>query len=79
MLSVAIKVCFVREGDLRMPGMQAEEAAPFAGHPKLLPRMIDTGLDFALGTNTTAGVSYSGQLGDGVQDNAIKGRFAWLF
>ena len=41
--------------------------------------LIDTGLDFALGPNTTAGVSYSGQFGDGVQDNAVKGRFAWLF
>ena len=41
--------------------------------------LIDAGLDFALGTNTTAGVSYSGQFGDGVQDNAVKGRFAWLF
>lgn len=41
--------------------------------------LIDAGLDFALGTNTTAGVAYSGQFGDGVQDNAVKGRFAWLF
>ena len=41
--------------------------------------LLDAGLDFALGTNTTAGVSYSGQFGDGVQDNAVKGRFAWLF
>jgi uncharacterized protein with beta-barrel porin domain len=37
------------------------------------------GLDLALGPNTTAGVSYSGQFGDGVQDNAVKGRFTWLF
>jgi len=41
--------------------------------------LIDAGLDLALGPNTTAGVSYSGQFGDGVQDNAVKGRFAWLF
>jgi len=41
--------------------------------------LIDAGLDFALGPNITAGVSYSGQFGDGVQDNAVKGRFAWLF
>jgi len=40
--------------------------------------LIDAGLDLALGP-TTAGVSYSGQFGDGVQDNAVKGRFAWLF
>ena len=41
--------------------------------------LIEAGLDFALGTNATAGVSYSGQFADGVQDNAVKGRFAWLF
>ena len=41
--------------------------------------LIDAGLDFALGERTTAGVSYTGQFGDGVTDNGIKGRFAWLF
>jgi outer membrane autotransporter protein len=41
--------------------------------------LIDAGLDFALGANTTAGVSYTGQFGDGVQDNGVKGRFTWLF
>ena len=41
--------------------------------------LIDAGLDFTLGPNTTAGVSYSGQFGDHVTDNAVKGRFAWLF
>jgi outer membrane autotransporter protein len=41
--------------------------------------LIDAGLDLALGPNTTAGVSYSGQFGDGVTDNAVKGRFTWLF
>ena len=41
--------------------------------------LIDAGLDFALAANLTAGVSYSGQFGDGVQDNAVKGRFTWLF
>jgi outer membrane autotransporter protein len=40
---------------------------------------IDAGLDFPLGPNTRAGVSYSGQFGDEVQDNAVKGRFTWLF
>jgi hypothetical protein len=37
------------------------------------------GLDFALDTNTTAGVSCSGQFGGDVQDNAVKGRLTWLF
>ncbi len=41
--------------------------------------LIDAGLDFALGANTTAGVSDSGQFGDGVSDNGVKGRFTWLF
>ena len=41
--------------------------------------LLDAGLDFALGENGTAGVSYSGQFGDGVTDNAVKGRITWLF
>lgn len=41
--------------------------------------LLDTGIDLALGPRTTAGVSYSGQSGDGVSDNGIKGRFTWLF
>jgi outer membrane autotransporter protein len=41
--------------------------------------LVDAGLDFALGPNTTAGVSYAGQFGDGVEDNAVKGRLTWLF
>jgi outer membrane autotransporter protein len=41
--------------------------------------LIDTGLDFALGDRASAGVSYSGQFGDHVTDNAVKGRFTWLF
>jgi len=41
--------------------------------------LIDAGLDFALGPNTTAGVSYTGQFGEGVSDNGVKGRFTVLF
>jgi outer membrane autotransporter protein len=41
--------------------------------------LLDTGLDFALGARTTAGVSYSGQFGDRVTDNAVRGRLTWLF
>ena len=41
--------------------------------------LIDAGLDLALGENTTAGVSYSGQFGDHVTDTAVKGRLTWLF
>ena len=38
---------------------------------------MDAGLDVALGENPTAGVSYSGQFGEGVKDNAVEGRFTW--
>jgi outer membrane autotransporter protein len=41
--------------------------------------LIEAGLDLSLGPTTTAGVSYSGQFGDGVADNAVKGRVTWLF
>ena len=41
--------------------------------------LIDAGLDFALGERTSAGVSYTGQYGDGVTDNGVKGHFTWLF
>jgi outer membrane autotransporter protein len=41
--------------------------------------LLQAGLDFALGERTTAGVSYTGQFGNGVIDNGIKGRFTWLF
>jgi outer membrane autotransporter protein len=41
--------------------------------------LFDAGLDIALGPTATAGVSYSGQFGEGVTDNAVKGRFTWLF
>jgi uncharacterized protein with beta-barrel porin domain len=41
--------------------------------------LIDTGLDFALGPRTTAGVSYSAEIPHNVHDNAVKGRLTWLF
>ena len=41
--------------------------------------LIDAGLDFAIGANGSAGVSYTGQFGDGVTDNAVTGRVSWLF
>ena len=41
--------------------------------------LLDAGIDFALGDNATAGLSYTGQYGDGVTDNGVKGRFTWLF
>ena len=41
--------------------------------------LLDTGLDFAISDRVTAGVSYAGQLGDGVTDNAVKGQLTWLF
>jgi outer membrane autotransporter protein len=41
--------------------------------------LIEAGLDFNLSATATLGASYSGQFGDGVEDNAVKGRFNWLF
>ena len=38
--------------------------------------LIEAGLDPGFGPYTTAGVSYSGQFGDNVEDNAVQGRFA---
>jgi outer membrane autotransporter protein len=41
--------------------------------------LLDTGLDFAISDTLTAGVSYAGQIGDSVSDNAVKGQLNWLF
>ncbi len=41
--------------------------------------LIEAGLDLNLSPSATLGASYSGQFGDRVQDNAVKGRFTWLF
>jgi outer membrane autotransporter protein len=41
--------------------------------------LLDDGIDVALGDRTAAGVSYTGQYGDGLTDNGVKGRFTWLF
>ena len=41
--------------------------------------LIETGLDLNLSPTATLGASYSSQFGDGVEDNAVKGRFTWLF
>jgi subtilase-type serine protease len=41
--------------------------------------LIEAGLDFALSPSSTLGVSYSGQIASDVSDNAVEGRFSWLF
>jgi len=41
--------------------------------------LIEAGLDLNLSPTATIGASYSSQFGDGVEDNAVKGRFTWLF
>ncbi|MEM7399698.1 MAG: autotransporter outer membrane beta-barrel domain-containing protein, partial [Pseudomonadota bacterium] len=41
--------------------------------------LLDAGLDLAISDRVSAGVSYSGQYADNVSDNAVKGRFTWLF
>ena len=41
--------------------------------------LIEAGLNVNLSPTAMLGASYSGQFGDGVQDNAVKGRLTWLF
>jgi outer membrane autotransporter protein len=41
--------------------------------------LVEAGLDLNLSPTATLGVSYSGQLAEDLQDNAVKGRFTWLF
>ena len=41
--------------------------------------LLEAGLDVSLSPNAKAGVSYAGQFSDDLQDNAVKGRVAWLF
>lgn len=41
--------------------------------------LIDAGADLALAPNMTLGASYSGQLAHNLTDNAVKGRFTWVF
>jgi uncharacterized protein with beta-barrel porin domain len=41
--------------------------------------LIEAGFDLSLSPTATLGASCSGQFGDGVADNAVKGRFTWLF
>jgi outer membrane autotransporter protein len=41
--------------------------------------LIDAGFDMVLGPYATAGLFYTGQFGDNVQDNAVSGRVNWQF
>jgi outer membrane autotransporter protein len=41
--------------------------------------LLEGGLDLNVSDNTTLGVSYTGQLADDVQENAVTGRFKWRF
>ena len=41
--------------------------------------LIDAGLDLTLGPGMTFGASYSDQIASDLTDNAVKGRFTWLF
>jgi len=41
--------------------------------------LVEAGLDLNLSPTATLGASYAGQFGNNVQDNAVKGRFNWLF
>jgi outer membrane autotransporter protein len=41
--------------------------------------LVEAGLDLNLSPTATLGVSYSGQIASDLADNAVKGRFTWLF
>jgi outer membrane autotransporter protein len=41
--------------------------------------LVDVGVDVAVATNATLGVSYAGQLSQSAQDNGVRGRFNWKF
>jgi outer membrane autotransporter protein len=41
--------------------------------------LLEAGLDLNLTPTMTLGASYSGQLASDLVDNAVKGRFTWLF
>jgi outer membrane autotransporter protein len=41
--------------------------------------LVEAGLDFSLGVDTTLGVSYSGQIADDLQDHGVQGRLMWRF
>jgi len=49
------------------------------GRVRLRRGKFETGLDFNISATAMLGVSYSGQFADDVTDNAVKGRFTWLF
>lgn len=41
--------------------------------------VIEAGVDFSLQRNLTLGVSYAGQVGDGVKDHGVKASLLWKF
>ncbi|HEV7463417.1 MAG TPA: autotransporter domain-containing protein, partial [Methyloceanibacter sp.] len=41
--------------------------------------LVEAGFDLNLSPAATLGVSYSGQFASDLTDNAVKGRFTWLF
>jgi outer membrane autotransporter protein len=56
--------------------------APFAisGVPIARDSLLtEAGLDLAIGTHATLGVSYTGQFAHNVQDHAAKGKYSWKF
>lgn len=41
--------------------------------------VLEAGLDFALRRDLTLGVSYNGQIGDGVKDHGVRANLLWKF
>jgi len=61
---------------------QTAPAVPFtiAGVPIARDSALaEAGLDLALNSHATIGVSYVGQIASNVQDHAAKGKFSWKF
>jgi outer membrane autotransporter protein len=40
---------------------------------------LEAGLDFKIAPDATLGISYQGQIADGVQDHGLSGRLDWRF
>jgi outer membrane autotransporter protein len=61
---------------------QAAPTVPFAISGVPIARdaaLVEAGLDLALNSHATIGVSYTGQIAGSVQDHGAKGRFSWKF
>jgi hypothetical protein len=61
----------------RLP--QRREAVPLRRRGQENSLLVEAGFDLNLSPTAMLGVSYSGQIASDLTDNAVKGRFTWLF